>query len=208
MASSLRIVARNASGKREARKLRHSGFVPGVIYGGGSDPELVAIGAKELRLECGSRAFLGHVIDVDLNSKHEQFLPKEVVLHPVTGEPVHVDFQRISKDSTVRVGIVIEFINELKSPGLKRGGVINVVVHNLECICSPVSIPASIIIDVTGKEIGDSLLLADIKLPDGVTAAHPERDAIIATIVGARVGPADDSGSADGASEEAEAAAG
>jgi large subunit ribosomal protein L25 len=205
MASNLKIVARSASGKRETRKLRHEGFVPGIIYGGSAAPRLVAVHAKELSLECGDPAFLGHVIDTEINAEREQFLPKEIVLHPVTGHPVHVDFQRVSKDSKVKVGIVIEFVNELKSPGLKKGGIINVVVHKLECLCSPVSIPPVIAIDITGKDIGDSLLLADIELPDGVVAAHPERDSIIATIVGARVSSADTTASTEGESGEAAA---
>ncbi|MDR2458531.1 MAG: 50S ribosomal protein L25/general stress protein Ctc [Holosporales bacterium] len=191
MALGLEIVAREVSGKKETRRLRHKGFVPGIIYGGDVAPRLVAVHAKELSLECDDPAFLGRVIDVEIGEEHERFLPKEIVLHPVTGHPVHVDFQRISKDSKVKIGIVIEFVNEFKSPGLKKGGIINVVVHKLECLCSPASIPPVIAIDVTGKDIGDSLLLADIKLPDGVVAAHPERDSIIATIVGARVSSAD-----------------
>jgi large subunit ribosomal protein L25 len=201
MALGLKIVARSASGKRETRKLRHEGFVPGIIYGGNAAPRLVSVHAKELGLECGDPAFLGHVIDVDIGSEHEKFLPKEIVLHPVTGHPVHIDFQRVSKDSKVKVGITIEFVNELKSPGLKKGGIINVVVHKLECLCSPASIPPVISIDVTGKDIGDSLLLSDIELPDGVVAAHPERDSIIATIVGARVGSADAAADAEGSEE-------
>ncbi|MDR1609732.1 MAG: 50S ribosomal protein L25/general stress protein Ctc [Holosporales bacterium] len=201
MALGLKIVTRSASGKRETRKLRHDGFVPGIIYGGNAAPRLVAVNAKELSLECGDPAFLGHVIDAEIDTERERFLPKEIVLHPVTGYPVHVDFQRVSKDSRVKIGIIVEFANELKSPGLKKGGIINVVVHKLECLCSPVSIPPVITIDVAGKDIGDSLLLADIELPDGVVAAHPERDAIIATIVGARVSAADTTTS-DETSEE------
>ncbi|MDR1365119.1 MAG: 50S ribosomal protein L25/general stress protein Ctc [Holosporales bacterium] len=201
MNAELKVVAREASGKREAKKTRYNGFVPGVIYGGNSAPRLVAVSAKELGIECGSSAFLGRVISAKIENETEQFLPKEVVFHPVTGNPVHVDFQRVSKDSKVKIGVVIEFANELKSPGIKRGGVINVVVHKLECLCSPMSIPASIVIDIAGKDIGDSLLLEDIELPNGVVAAHPERDSIIATIVGSRVSSADDTGA--GTSEAA-----
>ncbi|MDR0695806.1 MAG: 50S ribosomal protein L25/general stress protein Ctc [Holosporales bacterium] len=187
MTSSLKITERTTAGKREMRKLRHNGLVPGVIYGGGKEPLLVSVCEKELMGECYSLAFLGHIIEAQFGPKIEKFLPKEVVFHPVTGRPIHADFQRVSGDSKVRLGIAVEFINEDKSPGIKRGGVINVVVHKLECLCSPESIPEKIVVDLAGSDIGDTFLLENIQLPDGTVAAHPERDSVIATIVSARV---------------------
>lgn len=187
MASSLKISLREVSGKRANRKLRHDGLVPGIIYGDNKEPTLVSIGEKELLAECYTLAFLGHVIEAKLGTKTEKFLPKEIEFDPVTEKPIHVDFQRVSKDSKVKVGIAVEFINEDKSPGMKKGGVINFVVHKLECFCPPDSIPEKIVLDLNGKEIGASFLLADIKLPDGVVPVNQERDAVIATIAGARV---------------------
>ncbi|MDR3224648.1 MAG: 50S ribosomal protein L25/general stress protein Ctc [Holosporales bacterium] len=193
MATNLRIVERDGGGKKAAKKLRRDGFVPGIIYGANSEPAMVAIGEKELLVECYSSAFLSHVIEVKIGSNFEKFLPKSVVFHPVTNQPVHVDFQRVLKDSKVRIGVAIEFINEDKSPGLKKGGVVNIVVHKLECLCAPDSIPERLTVDMSGKEMGDSISLEEISLPQGVVAAHPERDSIIATIVGARVEKAEDS---------------
>ncbi|MDR2598200.1 MAG: 50S ribosomal protein L25/general stress protein Ctc [Holosporales bacterium] len=204
MATSLKIVERSAHGKRAARKLRHDGFVPGVIYGGDKGPLLVEIAAKELKIECESAAFFGHAIEMKCGSGIEKFIPKQVDLHPVTGTPIHVDFQRITKDSQVKVNISIEFINEDRAPGIKKGGVINFIVHRLECYCAPDSIPEKLIVDLADKEIGDSILLAEVDLPAGVSPVHPERDSVVATIAGARVGSADDeSTAADGASDGA-----
>lgn len=187
MASNLIVTARDVSGKRAIRKLRHEGLVPGVIYGDNKEPILVSVGEKELVAECYTLAFLGHVVEAKIGSKTEKFLPKEIEFNPVTDKPIHVDFLRISKNSKVKVNIAIEFINEEKSLGLKKGGVINVVVHRLECFCSPESIPEKILIDLSGKDIGESFLLEDIKLPDGVSAVNAERDAVIATLVGSKL---------------------
>lgn len=201
MASSLIITKREVSGKREMRKLRHEGLVPGVIYGDNQEPTLVAVGEKELIAECYSLAFLGHVIEAKLGSKTEKFLPKEIEFHPVTEMPIHIDFQRISKDSKVKVSIAVEFINEDKSPGIKKGGVINFVVHRLECFCSPESIPEKIVLDLSGKEIGESFVLENMTLPEGVVPVNAERDAVLATLVGSRVSSADKSAGGEASSE-------
>lgn len=201
MASSLIITKREVSGKREMRKLRHEELVPGVIYGDNQEPTLVAVGEKELIAECYSLAFLGHVIEAKLGSKTEKFLPKEIEFHPVTEMPIHIDFQRISKDSKVKVSIAVEFINEDKSPGIKKGGVINFVVHRLECFCSPESIPEKIVLDLSGKEIGESFVLENMTLPEGVVPVNAERDAVLATLVGSRVSSADKSAGGEASSE-------
>jgi large subunit ribosomal protein L25 len=198
MGSSLRIVKREASGSRVSRKLRHDGVVPGVVYGCGEEPILVGVGEKELRAECESAAFFGRVIEAAFGKDAEVFIPKKVDFHPVSDRPIHVDFQRVSKDSKVKVQVPVEFENDDKSPGIKKGGVVNVVVHKLECSCSPYSIPERIVLDLTGKEIGDSFTLADIKLPEGSSPVHYEKDSVIATIVGAR---AAESESASGSGE-------
>ena len=187
MASSIIVTERNASGKKSARKLRHEGFIPGVIYGDNKAPVLVSVGEKELVAECYTSAFLGHVIEAKIGSATEKFLPKEIEFDPVTDRPVHIDFLRVSKNSRVKVSIAIEFINEDKSPGIKKGGLVNVVVHKLECFCSPESIPEKLTIDLSGKDIGDGFLLENMELPAGVTPVNAERDAVIATIVGSKL---------------------
>ena len=187
MATSLVVSERNSSGKTSTRKLRHEGYVPGVVYGDGKSPVLVSVGEKELVAECYSSAFLGHVIEANIGGKLEKFLPKQVEFDPVSDRPVHVDFLRISKNSKVKVSIAIEFVNEDKSPGIKKGGVVNVVVHKLECFCSPNAIPEKFTLDLTGKDIGDGFALDKLDLPEGVTPVNTERDAVIATIVSAKM---------------------
>ena len=186
MASRLVVTARNVVGKKAARKLRYDGLVPGVIYGDGKAPALVSVGERELVAECYSSSFLGHIVEAKIGSAVEKFLPKDVEFDPVTDKPVHVDFIRVSKNSKIKVSIAVEFENEDKSPGVKRGGLVNVVVHKLECYCSPEAIPEKICVDLSGKEIGDSILLEALTLPDGVSPVNRERDAVVATIVGAK----------------------
>lgn len=204
MTSSLIISARDVSGKRAIRKLRHEGYIPGIIYGDNKEPVLVSVKEKELLAECYTLAFLGHVIEAKIGNKTEKFLPKEIEFDPVTDRPVHIDFLRVSKNSKVKISVAIEFANEDKCPGIKKGGVINIVVHRLECFCSPEAIPERLVVDLTDKDMGHSFLLKDLNLPEGVSPANPERDAVIATLVGSRIS-ADDSESSEGTSTEAAA---
>ncbi|MDR1488853.1 MAG: 50S ribosomal protein L25/general stress protein Ctc [Holosporales bacterium] len=182
----LNIVPRTSGGKKLARKLRHDGFVPGIIYGADSIPISVSVGAKELSQLCYHSAFFNHIIQAKIGDKVEKILPRIIDFHPVTDEPIHVDFQRVTSDSKIKVSISVEFINEEKSPGMKKGGLLNIVVHQLECFCLASNIPEKIVIDLSGKDIGEGFELSGISFPDGVVPAHAERDAIIATIVGAR----------------------
>lgn len=195
MASNLVVSERTATGKKAIRKLRHEGFVPGVIYGDNKEPVLVSVQEKELLAECYTLAFLGHIIEAKIASKTEKFLPKEIDFDPVTDRPVHIDFLRVSKNSKVKVSIAVEFINEDKCPGIKKGGVINIVVHRLECLCSPDSIPEKIIVDLTDKDLGESFLLENLDLPNGIVPVNRERDAVIATLVESRIFEEDTSAS-------------
>ena len=197
MENILNISARNETGKREVRKLRHTGFVPATIYGGQKAPQNVSVSQKALESVCYSSAFYNNIIECEIGSEKERILPRSVDFHPVTDKPIHVDFQRVSSDSKVRVHVAIEFINEDKSLGIKKGGVLNVVVHQLECICSADNIPGKISLDLSGKDIGDAFILDDIKLPVGVLAAHPERDHVIATLVGSRASISDEASSSN-----------
>ena len=187
MASNIIVMERTASGKKGARKLRYDGYVPGIIYGDNREPVLVSVGEKELVAECYSSAFLGHIIEAKIGSNIEKFLPKQIEFDPVTDRPVHIDFLRVSKNAKVKVSIAIEFINEDKCPGLKKGGIVNVVVHKLDCFCSPESIPEKLTIDLSGKDIGHGFMLEQMELPEGVTPVNAERDAVLATIVATKM---------------------
>jgi large subunit ribosomal protein L25 len=158
-------------------------MVPGIIYGNKKDPEMISIDPKALMTECLQPGFFSRLYSVAVDGKEQEVLAKAVQFHPVTDRPIHVDFMRISKGAKVHVFVPITFINEDKAPGIKRGGVLNVVHHNLELICPAQSIPAKLTVDLTGQDIGHTIHLESLALPADVVAAHPERDNTIATIV-------------------------
>jgi len=138
---------------------------------------------KALMKELTTPGFYSRIYDLSIAGAKEQVLPKAVQLHPVTDRPLHVDFMRVGKGSKLHVHVPIVFLNEDKSPGIKRGGVLNIVHHTLELICPVESIPDRLEIDLTGSEIGHPIHISIIQLPEGVIAAHPERDNTIGTIV-------------------------
>lgn len=193
MTYELRIQLRETMGSRHARKLRHSGLVPGIVYGANKKPIMITISEREISRECNNSLFFNKVWSLLIDDKNsEKVLPKTVSYHPVTGKVLHVDFMRVSKDKKVKIMIPVEVINEDKSPGIKKGGIVNLVVHRLECLCIPDAIPEKIILDLAGKEIGDSFLLESISLPTGVEAVNTIRDSVLATIVVSKVGKDDD----------------
>ncbi len=182
-AITLNALPRTLSGTGGARAVRVSGMVPGIIYGNKKDPEMISIDPKALMTECLQPGFFSRLYSVSVDGKEQEVLAKAVQFHPVTDRPIHVDFMRISKGAKVHVFVPIAFINEDKAPGIKRGGVLNIVHHNLELICPAQSIPAKLIVDLTGRDINQTIHLESLDLPEGVIAAHPDRDNTIATIV-------------------------
>jgi large subunit ribosomal protein L25 len=174
---------RERAGKGASRALRRDGRVPAVIYGNNQEPQTIHVEEKALVKLLSSGHFMNSVIDVDLGGKSTTTLPKDVAFHPVTDRPLHVDFLRIAKGAKVEVEVPVRFINEELSPGLKRGGVLNVVRHELELICDATKIPDDIQIDVTGFDVGDSIHISNVTLPEGSVSAITDRDFTIATIV-------------------------
>lgn len=175
--------ARDRSGKGPARATRRAGLVPGVIYGGKQAPVLIAIEPRHLVAELKKPGFKTRLFDIDLgNGKTERALAKDLQLHPVKDSPVHVDFLRVSKESLLHVNIPVHFTGHDKSPGLKRGGVLNIVRHDIEVICAADDIPHAIDIDLTGLNIGDSVHISAIKLPERVKPVIHERDFTVASI--------------------------
>lgn len=185
MSSSEAFIAqsRAASGTGNARAVRLSGFVPGIIYGNKKDPEMISLDPKHLMRECQAAGFFSRVYKISIEGKEQQVVAKDIQLHPVTDAPLHVDFQRINKDSKIHLHLPISFINEDKSPGIKRGGVLNVILHSLEVVCSPLSIPESLIVDLTGLDLNQSIPVGTLKLAKDIVIAHPERDHTVATVV-------------------------
>jgi large subunit ribosomal protein L25 len=174
---------RERAGKGASRELRRNGRVPAVIYGGKEEPTPIHVEAKELARQLGTGHFMNSIVMIDVGGKSVRAIPKDVAMHPVTDRPIHVDFLRLSKDSKIQVAVPVIFINEEDSPGLKKGGVLNVVRHELELVCESDKIPDDIQIDVTGLEVGDSIHISSVNLPDGSVSAITDRDFTIATIV-------------------------
>jgi len=179
----LKIQLREKTGKGASRGLRRGGRVPAVLYGGKEDPVHFSLDPVQLDRELHTMGFMSRVFEIDLSNKKEKALARAVQFHPVTDLPLHVDFLRVSKGEKITVSIPLHFINEEKAPGIKRGGVLNVLVHNLELVCDIDHIPSGIEIDLTGLDIHQTIHLKDINLPEGVVAAHPERDDSLANVV-------------------------
>jgi large subunit ribosomal protein L25 len=175
--------ARDRAGKGASRSLRREGRVPAVVYGEKKEPLSIHVEEKLLSKMMSTGHFMNSVVMIDFQGTPHRTLPKAVDFHPVSSRPIHVDFLRIGEHTKVTVGIPVRFDNEEDSPGLKRGGVLNVVQHELELVCDAASIPNEIHIDLTGLEIGDSVHIGQVKLPDGVTAANQDEDFTVATIV-------------------------
>lgn len=175
--------ARDRVGKGASRSLRRTGRVPAVIYGNKEEPLSVHVEEKELVRQLMTGHFFNSIVEIEVGGKTVRTLPKDVAFHPVSDRPLHADFLRVSADHKVHVNVPVVFANEPASPGLKRGGVLNIVLHDLDVICAPDAIPEEVVVDVTGLEIGASIHIHDIKLPAGVTAAHADRDDTVATII-------------------------
>src|SRR5881398_1374254 len=175
--------ARDRAGKGASRELRREGRVPAVVYGEKKEPLSIHVEEKLLTKMLHTGHFMNSVVMIDLSGKPHRTLPKAVDFHPVTSRPIHVDFLRIGEHTKVHVAVPLRFDNEEASPGLKRGGVLNTVIHELEIICDAASIPNEIHIPLDGLEIGDSVHISQVKLPDGVTPANSDEDFTVATIV-------------------------
>ncbi|WP_118856969.1 50S ribosomal protein L25/general stress protein Ctc [Sphingomonas mesophila] len=174
---------RDRAGKGASRALRRDGRVPAVIYGDKKEPLSVHVEEKLLTKMLHTGHFMNSVVMVDIGGKANRTLPKAVDFHPVTSRPIHVDFLRIGEHSKVTVAIPVRFDNEEASPGLKRGGVLNVVQHEIELVCDASEIPDELHIDLSGLDIGDSIHISQVTLPKGAKAAIDDRDFTVATLV-------------------------
>jgi len=175
--------ARDRAGKGASRALRKEGRVPAVIYGNNEEPQMVHVEEKILAKLLGTGHFFNSVVMVEVGGKKVRTLPKDVAFHPVSERPLHADFLRVSEHAQVHVNVPVVFINEEKSAGLKRGGVLNVVRHELELIVDAAEIPDDITIDLSGTDVGDSIHISAVTLPKGAKSAIDDRDFTIATIV-------------------------
>jgi large subunit ribosomal protein L25 len=175
--------ARDRAGKGASRALRRDGRVPAVVYGQNTEALSIHVEEKLLSKMLSTGHFMNSVVMIDAGGRTTRTLPKAVDFHPVTSRPIHVDFLRISEHTKVTVAVPVRFDNEEASPGLKRGGVLNVVQHELELICDAAHIPDEIHVPLDGLEIGDSIHISQVRLPEGAQPSISDRDFTVATVV-------------------------
>lgn len=174
---------RDRAGKGASRELRNQGRVPAVVYGANQEPLSIHVEEKLLAKMLSTGHFMNSVVMIDAGGQTTRTLPKDVQFHPVTSRPVHVDFLRISEHSKVTVSVPVRFIDEEESPGIKRGAVLNIVKHEIELSCDAAEIPDDIVISLKGLDVGDSIHISSVQLPQDATPTITDRDFTIATIV-------------------------
>lgn len=173
---------RDRAGKGTARATRRAGNVPAVIYGGKKDPVMISLNAKEIEALSRKAGFTTKLIEVKVGKDTHQVLARDAQRHPVSELLEHVDFMRVDPKTRIRVAVPVKFVNSDKSPGIKRGGVLNIVMHSIELWAAATNIPAAVLLDLTGLEINDGIHSASIKLPEGAKLVHDGEDFTIATI--------------------------
>src|SRR5215510_14378781 len=186
-AREIKASARPRAGKGGARAIRREGLVPGVLYGDKRDPQNIALDFKDLSLAVGRGKFLSTVHDLRLDGSTYRVIPREVQLDPVTDTPLHVDFQRVGAGARIRVNVPVRFVNEALSPGLKRGGVLNIVRHEVEVTAPADAIPDYFEFNLEGLEIGRSVHISATRMPEGVKPTILNRDFTVATIAGHKI---------------------
>ena len=178
----LKATKRTSNSTGQLNKLRSEGFIPGVLYGGKKDN--LSISLKKLNLQniINTETFMSKVYDLDIDGSSEKALARDIAYDPVSDEPIHIDFMRITKGSQLTLEIPVKFINSEKSPGLKKGGVLNIVRRKVELKCPAENIPNEIVVDLDNTEINSSLKISSVKLPENVTPTIADRDFVIATV--------------------------
>tara|TARA_X000000368_G_scaffold327762_1_gene264825 strand:- start:227 stop:979 length:753 start_codon:yes stop_codon:yes gene_type:complete len=180
--SNLKATKRENTSSGSTNKLRATGFIPAILYGGKNPNQNISIEKKAVRDIINSDNFLSKVLELEIEGKKEKVLPREVAYHAVSDEPIHIDFMRVVAGKKIIIDIPVIFINHPESPGLKRGGVLNIVRRTVELKCPAESIPNDITIDLTGTDIGTSLKISSVKLPENVIPTITDRDFVIATV--------------------------
>ena len=198
--------ARSQVGKGSARAARRAGLVPAVIYGNKETAVSVTLDANQWRQLMHKPGIFSQLININVNNQTHFVLPRDIQQHPVSEEAMHVDFLRVTKNATVAVGIAVEFLNEDKCTGLKLGGVLNIVRSQVELNCPAISIPEKLTVDLEGLNVGHTIHISSIELPEGCTPTITDRDFTVATIAAPRGGldDADETEDTEEVSEETE----
>ena len=197
----LNVEVRERTGTGGARETRRAGLVPGVLYGGDKDPVAVAVKSNEFRKALYTGKLLGHLVTLKYGNETQPVIAKAIDMDPVTDEPVHFDLFRVDEHQLIKIAVPVHFKNHEASPGLKKGGTLNIVRHDVELSCPADAIPEELVCDLTGLDIGDTIRMSAFELPKGVVASL-DRDFVVATLAGSSA-----SASADAAADDAAAAA-
>ena len=179
----LKATKRTAVSTGQTNKLRSDGFIPAILYGGKKDNLKISLNKLHLKDIITTETFMSKVVDLDIDGSPEKVLPRDIAYDPVSDEPIHIDFMRIVKGSRLILEIPVKFINVEKSPGLKKGGVLNTVRRKVELKCPAENIPNEIVVDLDNTEIGSSIKISSVKLPENVSPTITDRDFVIATVV-------------------------
>ena len=179
----LKATKRTSASTGQVNKLRSDGFVPAVLYGGRKDNLNISLKKLHLQNLLNTKTFLSKVFDLDIDGNSEKALPRDIAYDPISDEPIHIDFMRIVKGSKLILEIPVKFINSDKSPGLKKGGVLNIVRRKVELKCPAENIPNEIVVDLNNTEINTSLKISSVNLPENVVPTIADRDFVIATVV-------------------------
>lgn len=201
------VALREGTGKGAARSTRRQGLVPGIVYGDKRPAQPISITRGEIDRELGTGAFFNTLYELKAGDVAQRVLPRDVQFHVVTEIPLHVDFLRVSADAEIDIDVPVEFVDEEECDGLRRGGVLNIVRHEIEVHCRADAIPEQITVSLAGLDIGDSVHISAIALPDGVVPTITDRDFTVATIAAPTVAPAEEEEEAAEAEEGAEAEA-
>ena len=209
--NSLEANTRNTKSKGDVRSLRLAGNIPGIVYGGTEQNQKVTVLKKTLKTLIAKENFLSNIITLNLDGKPQNVLPREITYNVVSDEPTHIDFLRVVSGVKIRIEVPVQFINHETSPGLKRGGVLNIVRRKIELKCPSEKIPEAIVIDLDGIEIGESFKISSVKLKEGVTPTIIGRDFVIATLAAPTVmkepeKPAEEEATDEAAADDKDAA--
>ena len=208
--SNLKAIKRENTSSGSNNKLRSEGLIPAILYGGKDSNQNISVKKKEIQSLVYSDTFLSKVLELDIDGKKEKVIPRDVAFHVVSEEPIHIDFMRIVAGKKIILEIPVKFINHPDSPGLKRGGVLNIVRRKVELKCPAENIPDEIIVDLAGTDIGTSIKISSVKLGNDVVPTITDRDFVIATVASPTVikepeKPAEGEAAAEGAEGEAPA---
>ena len=204
MSTTLSAQPRQTRGKGGARAVRRSGAIPAILYGGEHSAIPISLDGRQVAQSLASGRFFSTIHEITLKKKDERVLPRSVQFHPVTNAVLHVDLQRVSVDSRVNVEVPVSFSGHSESPGLKFGGILNIVRHSVELICRAADIPKTIAVDLSGRKIGETIHISHVELPEGARPVIADRDFTIATISAPKGMTIDDAESETSSEEDEE----